>query len=154
MRGGTTRHESSVCRRRAGDDTSRTSHRIVTSSESIQPWRGLSRRLSTPGYIVDAMADTRPAPAHSYELTTDPRKVDRPVDANVHPALTGAWQVNNLCSMAYIFDAVNPAMKFKRGTRFDPDKRFPKYRPEDSGDATETDAPSPGLMPYMPETYR
>lgn len=94
-------------------------------------------------------------PADSYQSTTDPRQVDRPVNALVHPALAGAWRVNHDCSMPFIFDAVNPAMKFKRSMPDDGDESsFPTYESGEGDDMTETDAPPPGLKQYMPKPYR
>jgi len=93
-------------------------------------------------------------PTDEYHRTTDPKKVDRPVNALVHPALINAWEINNQHSMPYIFDAVDPARKYKRSMRFDEDADCPVYGSEDDGDVTETNGPPPGLMEYMPHGYR
>jgi hypothetical protein len=88
-----------------------------------------------------------------YSTTTDPRAVDRPFQPLVHSAMAGAWTINNRHSMAYIFDAVNPARIFKRGMRYDDSLDFPQVDERSHGDMTETDSESPGWMPYMPRPH-
>jgi hypothetical protein len=59
--------------------------------------------------------------------------------------------------MGLIFDAVNPARQFKRGTVFDPSANhpYPKYNPNsrDDPDVTEYD-PEPILQPYLARIYQ
>ena len=78
----------------------------------------------------------------------DPVKVKQPIANLVSSALATAWQVNRNHRMCFIFDAVSPACRFKRGMLYNEVSDFPKDTLD--GDITETDGPDPGWMPVDP----
>jgi hypothetical protein len=92
-------------------------------------------------------------------LETAPSLVTGPVLDLMHPALNDAWQINQSNQMCFIFDVVNPAQQFKRGTRYDDsdDDPFPEYdpNPEEDPNVTESDLTNgPKRRPYKPVSYR
>ena len=62
---------------------------------------------------------------------TDSAKISQPIYRLVHGSLKEAWTVNNTLPMCFIFDAISPARRFKRGMRYtDSDKvDFPDSSP-------------------------
>ena len=97
----------------------------------------------------DASSD--PAPGQ-----TDSAKIGQPIHRLVHKSLRAAWTINSSLPMCFIFDAVSPARRFKRGMPYsDSDAAvFPEYNASESGNVTETDGPEPGFMPYVYKQYR
>jgi len=85
---------------------------------------------------------------------TNPANVTRPVSGFVHPSLMHAWQINRNLPMCFIFDAISPSLKFKRGMPFDDAAAFPEYQESEAGFITETDGESPAWMPYIHDQYR
>ena len=87
---------------------------------------------------------------------TDSAKVSQPIHGLVHGSLKMAWAVNKSLPMCFIFDAISPARRFKRGMLYtnSDEVRFPKYNASESGYVMETDCNSPGYMPYLHKTYR
>lgn len=53
-------------------------------------------------------------------------------------------------AMWFIFDAVSPARRFKRGVLASPDNDFANYGRKPYTDRTETDGPPPGWEQYKP----
>jgi len=85
---------------------------------------------------------------------TDPSTIKQPIASTIHNSLKTAWKINNSLPMCFIFDAVSPARRFKRGMAYDPEMDFPEYDEEkESGNVTETDEGPPGLMPYVHDEY-
>ena len=84
---------------------------------------------------------------------SDQAEIRRPSLKLIHPSLRSAWAINKRLPICFIFDAVSPARRFKRGTLFDEDADFPEYDEGESGNVTETDIPPPGLMPYNIADY-
>ena len=90
-----------------------------------------------------------PPPPPPYEYTTNPKLVDRLAFDFVHESLCSAWQINPDRPMCLIFDCVNPARQFKRGTPYNADEGVPFL--EYDGDVTEADEDDEvGLQPYQP----
>ena len=84
----------------------------------------------------------------SPDDVTDPAKVKQPILHLIDPALVAAWDINTDHEMCFIFDAISPARRFKRGMVFNEDADFPQDTCD--GDITETDGPDPGWMPVNP----
>jgi hypothetical protein len=55
--------------------------------------------------------------------------------------------------MWFIFDAVSPARRFKRGVMYSDDAEFVDYNPRSPGDFTETDCEPVGWMPVKPPLH-
>ena len=91
----------------------------------------------------DGGADT------SLQLT-DPTRVDRPVQALMHEVMKFAWRVNRSHPMAFVFDAVSPAMEFKHGMLYNELEDFPEYDPDQH---TYIDTSPPGWMQFNPRPY-
>lgn len=87
---------------------------------------------------------------------TDPKAVNQPISHLIHAKLEGAWEINDELPMCFVFDASSPARIFKRGMKYSDESSFPTLTREDleAGNVTETDGPSPGLMPYAPVLRR
>lgn len=81
-----------------------------------------------------------------------PARIKRPIIRLVDQTLATAWKVNPKQKMCFIFDAVSPARRFKRGMAFKETIDFPEDTCD--GDITETDGPGPGWMPVDPTIVR
>ena len=91
---------------------------------------------------------------HDYAGTTNHRIVTHAVESLVHPALRGAWAINNHLPMAYIFDAVCPARRWKKGMPYDDEADYPDYDSDHPKELTYTNGPPPGLMPFNVKSYK
>ena len=99
---------------------------------------------------------TNPEEATSEEdpsEETDPARVRQPDSTVVHKNLRTAWAINSALLMCFIFDAISPARRFKRGMAHNDNVPYPEYNDEESGNVTETDGIPHMLMQYMPPTY-
>jgi len=126
-----------------------------------QPVTGRSKRAQPKKSTV--VNPRRPAPAPSlspslspsstpdYSNTTDPKKVDRPVEDDVHSALSLSWKVNRDLEMWFVFDTISPARLFKRGAVRNDEDDFADY--DTYEELTETDGDPPGWMQYKPPIY-
>jgi hypothetical protein len=95
--------------------------------------------------------------AASYIRVRKPRQVYQPVMSVVHPLLQGAWKINRRHKMGLIFDVVNPARQFKRGSDYNDDDDLPyaKHVPNsrDDPNVTESD-PNATRQPYLSRIYK
>lgn len=91
---------------------------------------------------------------NDYVTTTNHRIVTHPVESLVHQALRDAWMINSRLPMAYIFDSVCPARRWRRGMLFDEQADFPEYDPDYPKELTYTNGPPPGWMPFNVKPYR
>ena len=125
--------------------------RITTSTSPVpRPSRSRSaakRPRAIAEYTDDDDADQEHNGDNDGSLT-DPAKVQHPVISLVDPALAAAWRVNQKHNICFIFDAVSPARRFKRGTVFNEEANFPEDT--HNGDITETDGPGPGWISVDP----
>jgi len=87
-------------------------------------------------------------------MEADPARVERPVSALVNHSLKNAWKINQSLPMCFVFDAVSPSLKFKRGMPFNDAANFPEYQESEAGNVTDTNGDSPAWMPYMHDQYQ
>ena len=97
---------------------------------------------------VEADGEGSPPPQEPHQLA-----ITRPSLKLIHLNLRSAWKINSNLGICFIFDAVSPARRFKRGMPYDDDADFLDYDDEESGNVTETDGDPPGFMPYNVEEY-
>jgi hypothetical protein len=91
-----------------------------------------------------------PPPPANYGDTTDPTKVEGPVDDAVHESLKNAWGISKDLNMWFIFDALSPARRFKRGVEDTGGVDFADYGQPPYGDMTETDGEGCMWIQYKP----
>ena len=84
---------------------------------------------------------------------TNPARVGRPTPEHIHGSMTSAWKLNRGLQMCFIFDALSPARRFKRGMLYTEEGTFPDYNEGEAGYVTETDVDYPGLMQYAVYEY-
>lgn len=111
---------------------------LMPKKKSSKPSK---RRIST---------DSEPDPS-DYEDTTKHSKMDRPVTRCCAPSMAKSWKICGGLPSHVLFDAVNPARIFKKGTVFnedDPDP-FPTFDYRNNRSVTDTD-PDGTLQQYKP----
>jgi hypothetical protein len=123
-----------------------------STGPAAQPSRSRSRAKRPRAIVEDSDDGDEEDEADDDGSIVVPAEVKRPVIKLVSPALAAAWRVNRKQEMCFIFDAVSPARRFKRGMVFDEKADFPKDTRD--GNITETDGPGPGWMPVDPGLVR
>lgn len=146
----------------------RRSARLRKSAGGVAPRKPTARRKKTRKPVQEANDDNSDdeddndddgdhptgSTSHPPSQETIPARVRRPTPTLIHGNLTSAWQLNKELEMCFIFDAVLPARRFKRGMPYTDDGDFPDYNEGEAGNVTEMDSGPPGLMPYAVYTYR
>jgi hypothetical protein len=117
---------------------------------------GPPRRANPPRDARPIRPNAAPDPEH-YPTITDPTEISQPVMDLVHGNLKRAYAITKDHPMCLIFDRINPARLFKRGTVYSSKGRFIQWTPEDLAEATETDeiddTGHANLMPFDPKPY-
>ena len=120
----------------------------MSTSPAPPPSRTRSRGKRPRADVKGSGDGDQEVKANDDEGAMDPAKVVFPVAKLINAALVGAWRVNRGHKMCFIFDAISPARRFKRGMVYDEEADFPEDTCD--GDITETDGPDPGWMPVDP----